>query len=197
MRRQLVLLKLSAGGLPCFDPHFALISSLSTRLAANFPQNTELIHLTPVPSHLCALFFASEHSQPLSLQALAHSFLCNGGWCPFTLRIPSLSNRSLRPGQKIPFFFPLRVTGHGPQITGRLLKLCGWEVVGSRPGRRGQRPSGWAELLLQGFADSAHQGIARERLLKEATLVQEVFIAPVVFEVARHVDDLKTGAEAL
>jgi hypothetical protein len=51
--------------------------------------------------------------------------------------------------------------------------------------------------VLQRFAHLAHQSIARETLLKEETLSQEVFGASVVFEVARHVNDLEIRSDAL
>lgn len=41
-----------------------------------------------------------------------------------------------------------------------------------------------------------HQRIAREGFLQEETLLQEVFVASVVFEVARHVNDPQAGPEA-
>jgi len=49
----------------------------------------------------------------------------------------------------------------------------------------------------QGLAHLEHQRIAREGLLQEKTFVQEVIVASVVFEVARHVNDPQPGPEAL
>jgi hypothetical protein len=58
---------------------------LSTRLAANFLQNTVLFHLNPASSYPCALFFPTEHSQSLLFQSLPHSFPCHGGYPLFCL----------------------------------------------------------------------------------------------------------------
>jgi len=41
----------------------------------------------------------------------------------------------------------------------------------------------------QGLAHLEHQRIAREGLLKEKTVLQEVIVAAVVFKIARHVND--------
>ena len=52
-------------------------------------------------------------------------------------------------------------------------------------------------LVSQGFAHLVHERIAGERLLKEETLLQEVLVASVVFEIARHVNDPQVGPGAL
>ena len=49
----------------------------------------------------------------------------------------------------------------------------------------------------QGLAHLEHQRIAREELLKEKTVRQEVIVASVIFEVAGHVNDPQPGPEAL
>ena len=47
-------------------------------------------------------------------------------------------------------------------------------------------------LAAQSLADLVHQRIAREGFLQEESLFQEIFVASVVFKVARHVNDAQT-----
>ncbi len=51
--------------------------------------------------------------------------------------------------------------------------------------RSGPRP----RVVPQSFADFVHEGFAPEGPLQEETLLQEVIVASVVFEVAGHIDD--------
>lgn len=52
-------------------------------------------------------------------------------------------------------------------------------------------------VVPEGFAHLVHQRIAREGFLKEEALLQEVFVASVVFKIARHVNDPQAGPETL
>ena len=59
--------------------------------------------------------------------------------------------------------------------------------------RSGPRP----RVVPQSFADFVHEGFAPEGPLQEETLLQEVIVASVVFEVAGHIDDPQSDPMAL
>jgi len=46
------------------------------------------------------------------------------------------------------------------------------------------RSGAGSRVVPKGLADLVHQRIPREGLLKEETILQEVFVAPVVFQIA-------------
>ncbi len=52
-------------------------------------------------------------------------------------------------------------------------------------------------VVSQGFAHLEHERIAREGLLKEKTLLQEVIVSSVIFEVSGHVNDPQPRPVAL
>ena len=54
-----------------------------------------------------------------------------------------------------------------------------------------------SRVVPQSFANLVHEGFAREGLLQEETLLQEVIVASVVFEVAGHIDDPQSDPVAL
>jgi hypothetical protein len=95
-------------------------------LLFNIPTFKRFLDLSPLFSHLSALFFATEHLQPLSFQSLSHSFPCNGGVRTLShlQDAPSLSlGPELETRQESAFHFVFtdhesRTTEHGPRITG-------------------------------------------------------------------------------